>query len=471
MIESDGKITPDMEAAEQAGGVPVQDTSADNDVIAESKSSEDSAVESVREDYDGGSEKAGVGATANDTKGFIQADGMRASGNAAEKSLNTDNNENDGLGEIIGFGIKVAAFALSVVFLLISILALALPFQAMKVYNDLGLYDRALESGERYIYGRLKELDALGEDSKGNFTGITAHAELCDNEFVEALDVCITISNNLMRKHISAKSNADAVYYAERLEKFTRMYASLSGLTTINSRKDSANIANVPYLQLRPYVYNHFHNTMKLNYSARAVLGKTDLMMFNIGRIGDVMTNMSERLNTLSGTVQKASLIDQYVDFVDELNAYLDYEYEKLSLAGVEITEPSAREKYNKILDGSQFSQFIVPLDGFTRLYNVMSSTFTEYAQLAYDYEPSTMTDRLKQLYWLLSLSSFSEKMSAMSKLLYYNASAYGASRDAIIADYPHWDELRAIDNGVEPQVLIELYRILMDRYVSIIHS
>ncbi len=449
MIDSDGKDKIDTVAAEASGDVTVQDTS---------------SVEAEHE-----------------TEGKNFADGVRTdvkkpnNNQNADKKVMAEKGESDGVGETVGFSIKVAAVALSVIFLLIAILTVTLPFSAMKAYNSLGMYDRALESGERYINGRLSDLDAEGVDEKGNFIGVTAHAELSGGDFLEALDVCVTLSNKLMKESKSAGSYADAVYYAEKLERYTRMYACLAGVGYINSRKDSANIANVPserpQIYIKPYVYSYSHTNMKLNFSARVVLGQTNYMMYNIGRSGDVMTSIDERLNTFTNTVEKSGLIDQYVDFIDQINAYLDYELDKLGLVGAQLDESTVRTKYSKLLDGSQFALYLTPLDGFTRLYNGLGATFTAYAQLAYDFVPSNMDERLRQLYQLQVLTTFSEKMSGIATLLYYNADAYGASSSVIIKDYPAWDERRAVYDGQQNRVLIELYGILMERYISIIQS
>lgn len=459
MIDSDGKENLDIVTAEESGDVTVQDTPVDG-LGEESK---DAATEEVTDTEAPEDSEASKDVAPNKTNTNFKAD--VAENDAAE------NSEKGGVGEIVGFSIKVVAIALSVVFLLLSIFTVAMPFSAMKVFNNLGMYERALESGDRYINGEISAFGAGREDEYGNFKGVTETPALTNDDFVEALDVCINLSNKLMTESKAVKSTADEAYYAEKLERYTRIYACLAGVGSLNAKKNSANIANVPMIQLRPYVYSYAHTIMKLNFSARVVLGKTDYMMYSIGRAGDVMTSVDERLNTLTNTVEKSGLIDQYVDFIDELNAYLEYELDKLGLTGIELNETTVRTKYSKVLDGSQFSLFIVPLDGFTRLYNGLGETFTTYAQLAYDYEPSTMDDRLHQLYQLQVLTSFSEKMSDISTLLYYNADAYGASSSAIIHDYPNWDKRRAVFDGQQNRVLIELYGILMDRYVSIIHS
>ena len=435
-------MNPETLAAEQSGDVSVQDTSMQESVALEQENRADIEPHKT---------------TVKD----------------AFESETTDDNDGDGIGETVGFGIKVAAVALSVVFLLISILAVTLPFSAMKIYNQLGMYDRALESGERFINSRMNAYDGWAEKvdgvNGGYFTSIGKLS--ADEDFIEALEVCISLSDKLMRAQLAKKSVSGAAYYAEKLEKFTHAFACLPSGVFVS--KSTENIGNVPYIQLRPYVYNYRHTIMKLNYSARVVLGSTDNMLYNIGYTERVITSMTERLNTFSGTVQKETLLDQYVDFIGELNAYLDYELGLLGLSGVSFDETTVGTKYSKVLDGTQFGLLIKSYSGFTDLYNRLSATFTEYAQLAYDYKPSSMDDRLHQLYWLLELTTFSEKMSGVSMLLYYNVYAYLGSgvNEAIRDSYPEWDEKRAVYNGVQKQVLIELYNNLLKQYVSIFQS
>ena len=62
--------------------------------------------------------------------------------------------------ELIAIGIKAVAVTVSVILLLTSLLAVALPLQAMRVFNLLGMTDRAVDFGERYISRELRAYDA-----------------------------------------------------------------------------------------------------------------------------------------------------------------------------------------------------------------------------------------------------------------------------------------------------------------------
>ena len=473
MIDSDGMKNLDTVEAEQGGDVAAQDIRAEietkdmtasdpvtaekSETQADAENSSGEIIEPIKAD-----DEIKTDAVKTDTANKKIADGRAA-----------ENNDDSDANELIGFGIKVVAVALSVVFLLISIFAVTLPFSAMKIYNQLGMYDRALESGERYINFRIAEEKAYAEDVYGNMTGISDSPNLSDDEFVEALDVVITLSEKLMKAQISKRSTSGAQYYAEKLERFTRMYACLSGVNLINYQKDSASLANMTgpiLLRMRPLVYSYAHTIRKKNYSARAVLGKTDYMMYNTGRTREVMTSLTERTMHFGNTSMSNSLVDDYVDFIGEINAYIDYEFEKLSLNGVSLDETNVRNNYSKVLDGTQFALFI-NAGGFTTLYNELANTFTTFAQVIYDRAVSTPEERLNQLYQLYELTTFVEKMSGMSTLLYYNVYVYGPADEKIRDDYPSWGVRRAIFDGQQNRLLVELYDILMDRYVSSIYS
>ncbi len=162
-------------------------------------------------------------------------------------------------GELVKLSVKAAAVTLSVVILILSILTVTLPLQAMRVFNSLGMSERALNSGGTYIERRLKAHDALAADELGNFTAIAAEASLTDDDMVEALTVCMTLSDSLMRRTEADGDKRSARYFAEKLELFTRRYASLNAVRTVNAKKDAVNIVSVPSVTTQPLVYDFAH--------------------------------------------------------------------------------------------------------------------------------------------------------------------------------------------------------------------
>lgn len=352
-------------------------------------------------------------------------------------------------GELVKLSVKAAAVTLSVLILILSILTVTLPLQAMRVFNSLGMSERALNSGSTYVSRRIRSRDALGEDELGNLTGISADASLTDDDMVEALDVCIKLADSLMRGSYADGDMRSARYFAERLELMTRRYASLNAVRTVNANKNAVNIVNVPSVTMQPLVYDYAHTVMVLNYRARIILGGNalDRMLYDSGRDGDCVQTVTNRSNTYAGIVNRSDpdIIDGFVDYVDLLDEYLAFAFNKLGVtdrlneAVFSATEPQeAREKayrYRHMLKDDELSLFITPESGFTPLYENLKS-FRDFAQAAVDYNCDTTGDMLHRLYWLNALNSVSTRLWYMSMLLYYDQTDSYGNRDAILDEY-----------------------------------
>ena len=373
--------------------------------------------------------------------------------------------------ELITVIVKTVFVALSLIAMLSCILAFALPLQTMRICNNMGLSERAVDFGERYISRELESYkDGNGRtadyaDEQGNMPVLSATPQLTNDDFVEALYVCNRLSERLMNENLRSGNAALTKYYAERLEKYTRMYLSLSGVQALNLRTDQNNISSISPA-LRPVVYSYAHDMRVLNYRARAVLGQTNNITYNTrsDNLG-IMTRLSERSGTLFGTTPdtqeaRVALIDDYVDYIDQLGAYLDVEFIKIGVENdlskkftitengntytvTTLSEPFVRSQYrNKVLGGDEFSLFIMPLsdvtetsNGFTTLYSQLSK-FTQYAQWAVDTVPAGEDGLLHQVYWLRALSSASQRLWYMEMLLYFNSEVLGYNRDAVIERY-----------------------------------
>ncbi len=367
--------------------------------------------------------------------------------------------------DLISAIFKTTFIALSLIAMLACIIAFALPLTSMRLFNSMGLSERAVDFGEKYISRELKSHKSTDGthtadyvDSDGNMPVLTSTPALTNDDFMEALYVCNNLSDKLMIESLKAGDDVRTKYYAERLEKYTRMYLSLSGLSAVTLVKDSENIASVP-AAVRPAVYSYEHDMHVLNYRARAVLGITNRITHNNHRYTDgVMIDLSTLSNTYSDsaldtpTVQR---MDEYVDYIAQLGAYLDIEFMRI---GVEtdlskrdseskipvLSETYIRQNYGDKLDGDEFSLFIMPLkevtetsNGFTRLYSQLGS-FSRYAQWAVTDEaiPPEENGKLHQLYWLRTLSDVSRKLWYMEMLLYYNSVNLGNNHDAINQAY-----------------------------------
>lgn len=365
---------------------------------------------------------------------------------------------------------KTLFVALSLIAMLSCIIAIALPLKTMRLFNSWGMSARAVDFGERYIARELESYKsqdggrtASYTEQDGDMPVLGATEELTNDDFIEALYVCITLSDKLMTEAFKSGDELKAKYYAARLEKYTRMYLSLNSLSAVSLKTDSKNIYSVP-AAVRPVVYSYEHDLRVLNYKARAVLGSTDNLPFN-NRPGDIMTTVFERAETMYGArpltdEAKVALIDYFVDYVGQLGAYLDVEFMRI---GVEtdlnkkyqlkngdstytvtiLNETLINRLYgSRVLDGDEFTLFLMPLkdvtesnNGFTSLYYRLN-IFTQYAQWAVDTVPVEENGRLHQLYWLSVLSSVSKKLYYMEMLMYYNTDKLGLNRDAVIKEY-----------------------------------
>lgn len=378
---------------------------------------------------------------------------------------NDENNDSPSVvGELIAVAVKATAIALSLLAMLVCILAVGLPFTSMRLFNKFGMSERAVDFGERYISGELNEYGAAKTDNLGNYFELSRTAALTNDDFTEALYVCNSLSRKLMNGYFQAGDTARGRYYAERLEKYTRMYLSLNNVALVNSRKDARNIASVP-VALRPTVYSYAHEMRVMNYRARSYLGTTDRMLYEPGLSG-IITETQTQSATFAGSTQSinAQLLDEFVDYVDQLGEYLDVEFLR---AGVEndlskkfdirvgdrvikdvpvYSETYMINKGRNVLKGTEFSVFLNGTDavsgaqaGFTSLYTQLKC-FGAYAQWAVDYVPSSganaESDRLKQLYWLQILTQTAQRFWYMENLLYYSRDNFGISSNAIADEY-----------------------------------
>ena len=365
---------------------------------------------------------------------------------------------------------KTLFVALSLIAMLSCIIALAFPLKTMRLFNSWGLSERAVDFGERYISRELKSYKsadgkrtAAYTEKDGDMPVLGATAKLTNDDFVEALYVCITLSDRMMTEAFKSGDESRAKYYAARLERYTRMYLSLNSLSAVSLKTDSKNIYSVP-AAVRPVVYSYEHDLRVLNYKARAVLGRTDNLPYS-NRPGEIMTTVFERAETMFGVkpdtdAAKVALIDNFVDYVGQLGAYLDVEFMRI---GVDTDLSTAKYKLDngasvtilnetivnrlygdRVLDGDEFSLFIMPLkdvtetsNGFTSLYHRLK-IFKQYSQWAVDITPNEENGALHQLYWLRVLSNVANKLYYMELLLNSNKRMLGLNHDAISEEYQY---------------------------------
>lgn len=380
------------------------------------------------------------------------------------------------VGEAVSLSVKAVAVALSVFIIILSILTVVMPLSAMRVFNKLGMSERALNSGARYIGYRTDKFNAEETDERGNFIKLASTPQLTDAEFTEALDVCINLSYKLTEKY-AAEGDADSArYFADKLETYTRMYMSLSGVRGVSEKKNAASIASVPMLSMRPYVCDFEYDMMRLNYRARVYLGTTEYALYDSGRDGDCVQTLDNRSNTYANIVNKPeSVVDGFVDYVGQLGEYLSIEFERMGVDG--IVSESAAQKYRDKIDGAYFRLFVDPTQGFTYVYNNLKN-FGEFAQAAVDYVPKTLDERLKQLHWLAVLSSTSSKLWYMAMLMYYNDGMYGVASAAVRDEYTartcemyHFVNIVEEDGKLFADNINDKYNSLLTEYINLIRA
>lgn len=363
-----------------------------------------------------------------------------------------------GVSELIAVSIKTVAVVMSIIIMLTCILAVGLPLQTMRIFNKLGMSERAIDFGERYISRELNNYDADSTDLRGNYVKLSQTSELTNDDFIEALYVTTNLSSKLMEKYYAAGDRRNGEYYAQRTEKYTRMYLSLNDISLVTSEQSKSDVQSVPMLVMRPMVYSYAHSMRELNFRARAYMGETDMILYDSGRMGEVIHEISTSSNSYSKNAEFDKTnpnvviehLDRFVDYVGQLGEYLDVEFVR---AGVEndlskrtpsgssiVSENYVMNNYYKTLSGNEFSLFVTRTGGFSYIYDNLRN-FADYAQLAVDFTPSDRFDnksdeRLHQLYWLQELYSVQQRLWYMAMLLHYSSEKFGASATIIRDEY-----------------------------------
>lgn len=344
-------------------------------------------------------------------------------------------------GELVALGIRVVAVALSVIMLILSILTVAMPLSAMRVFNKLGMSERALVSAERYVDGRMRGYAET--DTDGNYTDMGGAQSVVDDDFVEALDLCISISDALMSESEKEKDGASAVHFAEKLEKYTRIYASMYNNRVISASKDVFNVDNAPMLAARPYVCDRLHTVYTLNYRARVRTGALERMLFDYGRNGRCVILTDAFSNTFVGIDKTNETLSWFIDYIGQLDEYLFYALDRLgidTMSELDFRLPTAEHpewgRYRDIeLSGDEFALFVTPSGGYTGVYENLRN-FGDWAQYAVDMNAVTADEKLTKLHYVNVISSVHMKLWYMSMLLYFHSDGYGATASKIRDEY-----------------------------------
>ncbi|MBD5132027.1 MAG: hypothetical protein HDT28_05495 [Clostridiales bacterium] len=372
-----------------------------------------------------------------------------------------------GVTETIIVAIKTVAVALSLIIMLTVILAVGLPLQTMRIFNKLGNPARAIDFGYRYIARRLNSADANVTDEYGNYTALMRNAELSDEQLEEAIFVCSNLSYKLMESNYDSGNTRMGEYYAERTEKYTRLYMSMNNSSALFDTKSEQAMQGMPSAAFLPAVYSYGNTIRTMNYRARAYLGQTQYMAADShSNDRGSITPLSTLSNTYGGATATdrnsiMTLLDDYVDYVDQLCEYLDVEYKRIGVENdlnkkVDMTDEYGNElenvdivsetfiiaNYEDSFKGNEFDMFIRrDTNGaiaFTAVYDSLKR-FPYYAQLAVDFKPDDSAGNRKgemvhQLYWLQKLDNAAKSLLYMEWLLQHNDTCFGNDGASLIA-------------------------------------
>lgn len=399
--------------------------------------------------------------------------------------------ENETAVDIAGAAIKAVAVALSLVLLITSILTVALPFEAMRVFNNLGMYERALTSGTRYIDGELKRekvdvsmigmyhvllSDGLPLNENELSRATTIPEKFNNSDFIEAIEVCVNLSDKLMRESSKKNDLESAKYFAEKLEKYTRYYSAVYGISSVFDEKDAQN-RRAFSSAFHPFVYSTRHTLMTQNFRARYYLDDFDEMLCYGGTNGYVLRRTDNNINTFNGTnvyntdgTLNRTIMNGFVDYVDQISEYVAIEFERCGMTDAKLNElEETRNKYSHALSGSEFKLFLTRESGYSRLYHGLKS-FPSYAQAAVSFSPQNRDEQLMQLFWVQKLATASLRFWNMETLVWLNRESYGLSMDAIDEEYAAHSYRNFIEvryPGNQQNTLEGVYDIFMKNYIS----
>lgn len=297
--------------------------------------------------------------------------------------------------------------------LIAAIIVIVNPFLAMGAYDNLGMYDRALNCAVAYIDRTEKEQGV----SESDYLYVSNLHE--DKNFVSAERRAIAYS----AKMFDFKSTK----YATELERFTREFCSLYGATATNTAISNENISAVSPA-LRPTVYSYNDYLKTLNFKARIAQGDMSKMLYNgsFNVVGDRVENgILIETQTVSNThaslteesISEASM-DSFSLYLSQLNAYLEYEFTRSGMYSLPDLSDSSIADFNFAVGQDYFGFFVDKMSGYTYAYRNLSN-FRQYLNYALSYNYANENDELRRLYWLNNLTRFTSNMSAMSRALW----------------------------------------------------
>ena len=335
------------------------------------------------------------------------------------------------------------------------------PYSAMKIYSNLGNFELALSSAEKYMERHPGEYDADKKILPAPF-----------GKYADALYFATNTSISFMNDAVKGgKYNSrEAKYYAEKVYKYTQAYLTANGSIDSLYRRtlkvDEYSLQHTKQRSLHPYVYSYRDDLERAKFkSAYIILGNKEVM-----RDATVITNTWNNAQGHPWMVRDGKLawgseagqefsddeVRQMFLLLSNLANYTRTETDKLYYSGRIVLSDKAlaknyerggdvrlsRDKFNTVrLYGSgAYDLFIDSSGKFTELYdNVYGrmESLLEYIKANADKyvwgSGASSSEHLKYTYYLKALKDFTLSMVNMTVVLSAGRGAYNAENDIAI--------------------------------------
>ncbi len=298
--------------------------------------------------------------------------------------------------------VRTVVSTVAALVLIVSLIVVFFPYNAMKAYMSLNMKARALESAESYI--------ALNEKKYSE-----TPAPL-DSRYVSACYVSCELAISLYGK---AEDKADKAFYADKIIEHTQRYLSLYRIAEHNDEISRYNVSHQPYYYYHPSFYNYRDSLVGYNYTARCETDKRSGMI--IDGVLSTTDNATSLFYNRELEITENNVI-MFTEILNMLSAMVAYDFE--TAGGKNYSSMTERELGLIRLDPE--SDFFAPLaaKGNTRplLITAIEEKFDAIETYALDkMKHSTPWETLGRLYVVRSLARFADNMYRMTATLAAN--------------------------------------------------
>lgn len=363
-----------------------------------------------------------------------------------------ENNNGDLTQLIIKTAIRTFLSAVVCIILAVSLAVTFLPYQAMKVYSDLGMKVRSLECAERYI------------DSQSSKYGENNNPPI-DGRYVSAVYMADELSISLFT---TADDSQAVDYYAQKILRHSQNYLSINSIHERNELINAYNVANQPYYY-HTSLYSYRDYLCRYNYLARCVLDERDEMLLN-GSVDTVSMVTSRFLNeNLNLTLNN---IDSFAEIFNQLSEMIRYDFKQAGITDISSMNESQLGAVRLDAYISYFHPLIsrdksAGLDtNFTLLLRSVESKFEQLKSFALTMPCANAEEALQQLYVFRSLSYFAENLN--KALIILSGNEHYAHIN--INDALRWQTLGTVSVNERNYTMTDYYNtVLMPQYTRIL--